>query len=269
MQIKKVELKYATKDGFISNSCEKSKHIKVLPWLSLVQSIEGSYDIGLGSSPTRQTGDKGFFIAPSGVQQTIVHHVNKQSSRMQSRWVFFDVIVNDTYRLDMLYDFPTIVPRDKAVELTVLFDALFSSDDIFENYSYYFKILKVLFSMATLRDEAMNIFMQRVLEYIEKNFSKDISVSQLADMLHMSESNFYSVFKRQFGTSPISYINNYRLSLAAEYLRQSEDSISEICERVGIQDPLYFSKIFRKTYGVSPRAYRNNQGDMTLTKGKI
>ena len=106
MEIRKAEIKYLKKDGFISDSNINVKHVKVLPWLSVVQSVEGSYDITLGTGRKEQTGDGGFFIAPSGVQQTIVHHVNSESGRMKSRWLFIDVEINNAYKLDSLYKFP-------------------------------------------------------------------------------------------------------------------------------------------------------------------
>lgn len=256
MEIKKIELRYSEKYGFKSRNRDMIKHTKVLPWLSVVQSVEGSYDIALGNKPLLQTGDGGFFVAPSGIQQTIVHHVKAQSGMMHCRWIFLDVVIDDISRFDELYDLPTVISRTEGEKLNELFDELFDTDDIFEEYSCYYRILKFLFSIAVPKSEIMHKSMQVALKYIENNFASEIGVSDLAEVAHMSVSNFHSAFKRQFGVSPVSYINNYRLSLAAEYLRQSDDRVSEICERVGINDPLYFSKIFRKTYGLSPRAYR-------------
>lgn len=72
----------------------------------------------------------------------------------------------------------------------------------------------------------------------------------------MSESNFYAVFKKHMGVSPISYINHYRMSIAAERLLETNRTATEIGYSVGISDPLYFSKLFKKTYGITPRGYR-------------
>ena len=58
------------------------------------------------------------------------------------------------------------------------------------------------------------------------------------------------------GISPIAYLNNYRMSVAADRLADTPDTISEISYSVGIQDPLYFSKFFKKTYGMAPKEYR-------------
>ena len=53
------------------------------------------------------------------------------------------------------------------------------------------------------------------------------------------------------GISPIAYLNNYRMSVAADRLVDTSDTVSEISYLVGIQDPLYFSKFFKKYMGVN------------------
>ena len=70
------------KNEFSSAEVEGIRHIKVLPYLSVVQSVEGSYEFSLGKSEPTQTGDGGFFIAPANLRQTIVHHINKESRKM-------------------------------------------------------------------------------------------------------------------------------------------------------------------------------------------
>ena len=83
-------------------------------------------------------------------------------------------------------------------------------------------------------------------------------MEDLAGVAHMSQSNLHAVFKKQFAISPISYINHYRVTLATEELLQTDKPIGDIARSVGIPDQLYFSKLFRKMFGTSPREYRNN-----------
>lgn len=259
MKIEKIDIKYMRKDQFILHTSESLRHIKVLPWLSVVQSVEGSYDIALGTEKSKKTGSGGMFIAPSGIQQTIVHHVDPISERMRCRWIFLDVLINDAYCPELLYDFPTIVPPQERDELDTLFDQLFVSEDIFENYGFYYNILKILFRMATPKNGAVHRSIQCTLEYIRAHYTSEIRIDELAKNACMSSSNFYAVFKKQFGVSPVAYINRYRLSLAEEYLLSTGYSVAEIGNMVGIPDPLYFSKIFHKAYGLSPREFRTER----------
>ena len=255
MEIKKIDIEYFKKDAMASADCENVKHIKILPYLSIVQSVEGSYDISLGNGETEQTGEGGFFVAPSGIQQTIVHHISKKSGRMSNRWIFIDVIINGHNKLDSLYRFPTVI---KNKDISKYFDELFAADDLCDEYACCYKIIGKLLEAAIAADEKLPAAIKRSVDYIIKNYEKKITVEELSKIATMSEPNFYASFKRYIGVPPITYLNRYRLSLAAEKLVNTEMSVGEISGSVGVKDPLYFSKLFKKTYGVTPGKYREN-----------
>ncbi len=257
MEITSAQIKFFKKGGFASARNEGVKHIKVLPYLSVVQSVEGSYDISLGSGDTLQTGEGGFFIAPASVQQTIVHHVNKKSGKMTCRWLFIDIEINKAFRLDALYQFPAVVNDERKQELNALFDRLFETNDVWENYGDCYRLLGYLTQMATPIKNALHQGIQNAVSYITKHYTEGISVKTLADISNMSESHFYAAFRKHVGDSPIAYINHYRLSIAAEKLTQTDITVSEISYSVGINDPLYFSKLFKKIYGMTPKEYRS------------
>lgn len=261
MDIHKVDIKYFSKDSYSSFELEGVCHVKVLPWFSVVQSAEGSYDIGLGSHPVKSTGPGGIFVAPSGVRQTIVHHTDPVSGRMRYRYIFLDTVINNAYPLDFLYDFPTIVPEPERTEISAIFDELFMQKDVFLSYACCLRILSVLMRVAVPKQMPHHHAVGAALEYIRTHYAEQIRVEDLADRAGMSPSNFYAVFRKQMGVSPIAYINHYRLSLAVEHLLQSDASVSDTASAVGIQDPLYFSKLFRRTFQVSPKEYRRMHRD--------
>lgn len=245
------------KNGFYSVYNENVKHVKVLPHLSVVQSVEGSYDITLGNGEKMQTGDGGFFIAPSDIQQTIVHHVNQNSRKMTARWIFLDVEINKTFSLDLLYQFPVVVNDDRKKELNRLFDCLFATDDVWDNYSDCCKLLKYLIQTATPIQTETHAGIQCAVAYMTKHYTERITVEMLSDIAAMSASNFYAAFKKNKGCSPIAYLNHYRLSIAADMLINTDKSVSAVSRLVGINDVLYFSKLFKKTHGASPKEYRS------------
>ena len=250
------QIKLLKKGGFRSVKNEGDKHIKVLPYLSVVQSVEGSYDISLGGGETLQTGEGGFFIAPPRVGQTIVHHVSEKSGKMTARWLFLDVVINRSLSVDMLYRFPTVINDVRKNELNILFERLFGTDDIWQNYSDCYALVGYLLQSATPIPSGIHRGVQDAVEYMKENYTKSMTVGDMANVANMSESNFYAVFKKNMGISPIAYLNNYRLSVAADKLCESRDTVSEISYSVGIGDPLYFVKLFKRTYGVTPKNYR-------------
>jgi len=256
MEIKKIKIEYSIHHGFSTPSMDGVCHVKTLPYLSVVQSVEGSYDISLKDGDTHNTGSGGFFIAPADIRQTITHHSDPNTGNMMCRWVFLKVLVNDLYPLERLYDFPAIVPETYRAQLNRIFDRLFSAQDLFDAYICYHEIIKVLSLIAVPKAISSNPCVDSVIQYISQHFREKIDVALLARLVNMSEPNIYVIFRKATGTSPIAYLNNIRLSHAAEMLTGTDDSISHICDAVGIHDPVYFNKVFRKAFYMSPTKYR-------------
>lgn len=94
------------------------------------------------------------------------------------------------------------------------------------------------------------------LEYIRQNVSGKITVTDLADFCHCSESYISRIFKRRTGVNINIYINKIRVEQAKNYLSKSENSIAEIALGVGFNDPNYFSRVFTQIIGISPTEYR-------------
>ncbi len=259
MKIEKIEIRFERCFCTHRGNMEGIRHVKSLPWLSVVQSVEGSYDICIDNGTTYQTGVGGFFIASSQVTQHILHHNDPTTNKMKNRWVFLDVTVNQKYRLEHLFDFPVIIPSPQRDAMNALFDDLFAhQDDPCEKMSLYYRIVKLLLEIASPKKEVCNGALLRVIDHIQAHYREPLSVAALASVAYLSESYFYSCFKKQLGISPIAYLNHYRLTVASDLLKESAMSVTQISEAVGFSDPLYFSRLFRRTFHTSPRAYRQS-----------
>lgn len=97
-----------------------------------------------------------------------------------------------------------------------------------------------------------------VSEYINENINGDLSVPRLCAKFHLSHSEIYSIFKRYFNTTPAEYIKERRLEIACGLLENTELSINKIGSKCGFPDYNYFSKVFKKAFGISPRNYRKS-----------
>ncbi len=95
-----------------------------------------------------------------------------------------------------------------------------------------------------------------ILTYIEQNYASPISIAEVADYCSYSESYFMKFFKQNMGSGFIQYLNQYRLELAADLLRSSNDSVLDIATAVGFDNLSYFTRSFKKKYGVTPGRYR-------------
>lgn len=256
MEIKSIDIKYYSFSGFTSTSNDGLVHIKQLPCLSIVQSKIGSYGIKLDKGNEYYTGEGGFFIAPSHVTQKITHFTNKEVAKFKARYVFLDVIVNNVYHLDDIFDFPVVTDKETSEVFDKDFDEFESTDNVCDKMRCLYNMIKHLLQISPPKPTLRNAVIHPVIEFIKSNYNKRISICEMADVIKTSESNLYAVFKKATGSSPIKYLNQYRLSIACELLQKTEYSIKEIAEKVGIPDQFYFSKLFKAKYSISPQQYR-------------
>ena len=94
--------------------------------------------------------------------------------------------------------------------------------------------------------------------YFNEHYSEDISIDEYAQNNHVSVSWFIRNFKHCTGSTPMQYILSKRIYNAEILLQDSAYNITEISEIVGYENPLYFSRIFKKVKGLSPSEYRKS-----------
>ena len=98
--------------------------------------------------------------------------------------------------------------------------------------------------------------MEHAVQFFHENFSADIDISNYAASLHMSTCWFIRSFKQYVGVPPCKYLTSIRINKAKELLESTNCPVSEIGSIIGYENPLYFSRIFKKQTGLSPAAYR-------------
>ena len=96
----------------------------------------------------------------------------------------------------------------------------------------------------------------KVCEYIDKNLDKELSLSDVAELVNMSESAFSHFFKKRTGMSYINYVNNQRIAKACTLLAETTLSAAEICYDCGFNNKSNFIRIFNKKKGMTPIEYR-------------
>jgi AraC-like DNA-binding protein len=96
----------------------------------------------------------------------------------------------------------------------------------------------------------------RVCQYIQKNSTEKISISNAADLIHLTETAFCKFFKRATGKTFSDYVNELRIGHACHLLAESDKTIADICYSVGFESLTYFNRIFLKKKGARPRDFR-------------
>jgi AraC-like DNA-binding protein len=99
-------------------------------------------------------------------------------------------------------------------------------------------------------------YIKKTLQFIEMNYSRNISVKDAAQFIGLNKNYFSTLFKQSLGVTPQEYIIKYRINKACELLKNPAISISDVARSVGYSDPLGFSKIFKQVKGCSPKYFR-------------
>ncbi len=112
------------------------------------------------------------------------------------------------------------------------------------------------FSAGSSRVSRKLFLLADSVAYLERNFQNDVSVPKLAEIAFLSVRQYTRVFKNAYKTTPNRYIIKLRLQHACAMMRRSGLTLSQIAMESGFTDSSFFSRQFKKEYGVSPREYR-------------
>jgi AraC-like DNA-binding protein len=128
-------------------------------------------------------------------------------------------------------------------------------------------LLMVEYGKAQAREDAPvpgpgaggNELVQRIVHYLSTQYAEPVSIELMAATLGFSRAYLSRVFKRHTGMTPVEFLLRLRIDHARRLLRERRElTVEQIAASVGFQDPLYFSKQFRRICGMPPTAYRES-----------
>ena len=99
---------------------------------------------------------------------------------------------------------------------------------------------------------------KKILSYIEENYQNKITLNDIAGHIHLCESECTRLFKRHMNTTLFAFLQEYRIERSLEFL-QADQPVSAVADKAGFSDPNYYSKVFAKIKGCSPREYRKHR----------
>ena len=99
---------------------------------------------------------------------------------------------------------------------------------------------------------------KKILSYIEENYQNKITLNDIAGHIHLCESECTRLFKRHMNTTLFAFLQEYRIERSLEFL-QDDQPVSAVADKAGFSDPNYYSKVFAKIKGCSPREYRKHR----------
>ena len=158
--------------------------------------------------------------------------------------------------------------QEKCPELTA------QAEEAMDNIDYYMKCLNAPSLFASLKilldslwesgedkgADSSSVVQQveQIHRYIEQSYHENITLTALAEQYHMDASYLSRIFSQKYGETIIAFLTRIRMEKAAELMKDQDKKLETISFLVGYDDYNYFSRVFRKKMGCSPREYRNN-----------
>lgn len=146
--------------------------------------------------------------------------------------------------------FNRMIEADGAARVTMLLDFLLTL-----SREPDYRLLSTM-PMRADDDAAALDKVERVTSYVTENYSSDIPLAKVAELVGMSESTFSRFFTKATGNGFTRFLNRVRVAKACELLRDTEEPITEICFAVGFNNVANFNRRFRELKQVTPREYR-------------
>jgi|GEM_PF-6611435 len=131
------------------------------------------------------------------------------------------------------------------------------SYSIIRMHESFLKMIKpALLSLQKINFNQAGAAIEEAVKYINKNYDKQISTKEIADMINLSTPYFSASFKKITGENYSNYLCNIRMEKACELLETTKLKVYEISHMVGYLDEKHFSKMFSKKYDMTPATYR-------------
>lgn len=165
--------------------------------------------------------------------------------------------------------FPAVIHAREPQKYEQLFRQLLKAFQE-KAYGYHLEMRGVLLLILKLmvEDSATNEGINRqhphqdkiatVIHYLYEHYDKELDISQLALSTHFSPNHFRALFKAATGKTILEFLTEIRMEKAKEYLLTGGYSLLEICRMIGYEDIHYFSRLFKKREGLSPKHYVNS-----------
>jgi AraC-like DNA-binding protein len=166
---------------------------------------------------------------------------------------------------DDLFSVPTRHKLNSPVHFEQLFVRLVHHWTVRHPF-YHEHCIGILYEMLYLLLKEMkasgNPYLEKIRParlYLDEHFREDFPLERLSNLCGLSETYFRRLFHRVFNETPAEYRRRLRISCAKDLLLSGHYTISEVAQQCGYPDPSYFSRMFRKTLGISPSQYTSER----------
>ncbi len=233
-------------DVFHLNRARSKYHTQKRPFHILTKRISGYTDMIFENDSFRITADKLLYI-PSNTEYTRQSYDDEEIIA-----IHFNILNRESFT-----PFLINIEEEKCNEIFREIYSVWSKKEP----GFKYKCTAVLYEyLSTVILEKNNSReydkLKESINYIENNLTQKLSIGKLAKMCNLCETQYRKIFKKEFGVSPVKYINRLRVNNAVSKMSSGYYSMAEISELCGFSDQKYFNKIFKSEIGKSPSQYK-------------
>lgn len=202
-----------------------------------------------------------FYLIPADTRHTYYHNPKRP---VYKYWCHFDLSLDEGKKL--IYSKNAVrcrLPGEVVVPaFGKLVDSYFSKNplDALAENAALLDLLRIFLGnidYTIIIPLCVDDFATSINDYILRNIDSNITLKQLADTIHLHPNYFTQYFKKHFNFTPIEYVNILRLQRATQlFIHYPGKSIGEVALEVGFNDYRYFTKLFKKRYGITPSTYK-------------
>lgn len=204
----------------------------------------------------------GFYL-PKGVP----HEYYATQDIWENHWVSFDGSAVEEFMKTIQFENARVFEITNVHSVEVVFKKMLSilkTNSFFCSYdcsSMLYKFLLEIHRYVNIQSSLVENYkilqLQPVIDFIEENYTKEIELKELADIVGLSSQYVCRLFKECFNLRPFEYISRRRIQEAKTLLVEASYNINEIAKRVGFKDCSYFCAVFKRNELVSPMEFRH------------
>lgn len=221
---------------------------------------EGKLTVTLGDAESVATPGSVLFFPPN----QRYHYRYAGGNQLCYYWVHFTGSYAERFLSECGFSpLPFLKRSERESSATAKFRRLFElyeEQSPLQNHLLSCALEQLLLSIAlSIEKHPKAVHLEKSLRYIHSAYHTDIRIPELAKMENLSHSRYIALFREQTGLSPTTYLIGLRMRIACELLQTTDLSVGQIALTVGYSDAHFFSKLFKKYVGISPKQYRQKR----------
>lgn len=162
----------------------------------------------------------------------------------------------------------TVYPNTRFIRLTEELYHLKPELDHFKQQGILYELLNLLYEHQLHIDYQLTMTkaVEETINYIHKYYQQSLTVKSLAELAHIAQWQYSTIFQTLTGKKPLDYITDLRLTNAKELLLQTNEPLKDIALQVGFDDEYYFNRRFRQVVGIPPKQFARQYKQRTVVK---